>query len=94
MTAAASVVIAATAESTKLETILGAPEEIATHHDQMHITQEKVMTPAGVQFTLHHVICKLPACSSWVLLITSSPPLFVTQIESSPKSLMIRLPPL
>ncbi|XP_032711907.1 titin isoform X2 [Lontra canadensis] len=43
MTAAASVVIAASAESTKLETILGAPEEIATHHDQMHITQEKIM---------------------------------------------------
>uniref|UniRef100_A0A452RTE6 Ig-like domain-containing protein n=1 Tax=Ursus americanus TaxID=9643 RepID=A0A452RTE6_URSAM len=44
MTAAASMVVAATTETTKLETILGAQEEIATHHDQMHITQEKVMT--------------------------------------------------
>ncbi|XP_072667194.1 titin isoform X1 [Canis lupus baileyi] len=40
--AAASVVVAATAEPTKLETMLGAQEEIATH-DQMHVTQEKMM---------------------------------------------------
>lgn len=37
-------VIVATAKPTKLETILGAQEEIATQQDQMHITHEKVMT--------------------------------------------------
>ena len=44
VTAAASMVVVATAESTKLETILGAQEEVATQHDQMHMTHEKVMT--------------------------------------------------
>lgn len=58
MTAAASMVVAATAETTKLETILGAQEEIATHHDQMHITQEKVITSCRCAI---HSSCHLQA---------------------------------
>lgn len=43
-TTAASMVVLATAKATKLETVLGAQEEIATQQDQMHVTHEKVMT--------------------------------------------------
>uniref|UniRef100_A0A8W4FKS4 Ig-like domain-containing protein n=1 Tax=Sus scrofa TaxID=9823 RepID=A0A8W4FKS4_PIG len=43
-TAAVSVEVAATAKPTKLETVLGAQEEIAIQEDHMHITHEKVKT--------------------------------------------------
>lgn len=43
-TAAASMVVVATAKSTVLETILGAQEESVTQQDQMHVTHEKVKT--------------------------------------------------
>uniref|UniRef100_A0A8D0VAP5 Ig-like domain-containing protein n=1 Tax=Sus scrofa TaxID=9823 RepID=A0A8D0VAP5_PIG len=42
-TAAVSVEVAATAKPTKLETVLGAQEEIAIQEDHMHITHEKIM---------------------------------------------------
>uniref|UniRef100_A0A452UP08 Ig-like domain-containing protein n=1 Tax=Ursus maritimus TaxID=29073 RepID=A0A452UP08_URSMA len=64
MTAAASMVVAATAETTKLETILGAQEEIATHHDQMHITQEKVMTSCWCAI---HSSCHLQAAYTFIM---------------------------
>lgn len=83
LTTTASVVVAAMAESTKLETIRGAQEEIATLHDQRHITQEKVMTPCRCAIHSCHVISKLPTCSSWVLLNSFSPRLFITRIENS-----------
>jgi titin len=41
---AASMVVVATAKSTKLETALGAQEEIAIQQGQMHLTHDQVMT--------------------------------------------------
>lgn len=83
-TAAVSMVVVEAAKPTKLETILGAQEEIITQQDQMHITHEKVTVPAGVKFTL--VSFRLQATYIFILglkMITFSPsPLLITHTGS------------
>lgn len=68
LTTAASVVVAATAESTEPGTIRGAHEEMATHHDQRHITQEKVMTPC--RCAIHSSSCHLQAAYMFITGLT------------------------
>lgn len=82
MTAAASMVVAATTETTKLETILGAQEEIATHHDQMHITQEKVMTSCWCAI---HSSCHLQAAYTFIMGLSHH--LFTSSLYNSDRNL-------
>lgn len=65
VTAAASMVVVATTEPTKLETLLGAQEEITTQHDQMHITHEQVMTSCWCE--IHSSSLHVQAASIFIM---------------------------